>query len=127
METELDVTGEIVERQELLNGTESVTLEGIADGGWTVVSTISWNLGLVDFEGEGDLTLTRTDGAELYATATRVRVAAAGDEQRAFDAAFEVDGGTGTFEGAHGEVEARGYLGEDDFSGRFTVRLRERH
>ena len=29
---------------------------------------MSWNLGLVEYAGEGDLTLTRSDGAEIFAT-----------------------------------------------------------
>ena len=69
MRIEIDVAGEIVERQELLNGTETVSLEGVSrDGRWTLSGLVTWNIGLKSNTGEGDITLTRDDGAELFGT-----------------------------------------------------------
>ena len=126
MQIELQCEGEIVERSELLNGTESVTIDGAGDGAgsaWTIVSMLAWNLGLIDFAGEGDLTLARDDGAELYATATSVRVEESAAGELAFRATYEIDGGAGAFEGATGSVRASGVLSESGFSGTWQVVL----
>jgi hypothetical protein len=108
---ELHASGDVVEWQELLNGTETVTLKGAtADGAWTLSSVVSWNLGLVEFEGEGDLTLTRDDGSEIFATLERAEVSdscAADDEADvALRVRYVVDGGSGEFEGSEGHIAA---------------------
>jgi hypothetical protein len=128
MELRVEISGEIVERQELLNGTETVTIEGAdAAGEWALTGALSWNLGLVDYAGEGDLTLARRDGAELFGTLTRARVTeVAGDTGEAdheFRAAYEIDGGAGAFEGVSGESDAAGSFGGDSFRGVWSVRL----
>ena len=128
MELRIEISGEIVERQELLNGTETVTIEGTDDAGqWTLTGALSWNLGLVDYAGEGDLTLARRDGAELFGTLTRARVTETagegGDADHRFEAAYEIDGGAGAFEGASGEAQAEGSFGGDGFRGVWRVRL----
>ena len=90
MEIEIELAGEIVERQELLNGTETVSLEGeSADGRWTMSGLVTWNIGLVSNTGEGDITLTRDDGAELFGTLIRGDVAetSAGDSDEQADLA----------------------------------------
>ena len=72
MHIELDITGDIVERQELLNGSTILTLEGASlDGVWTMNGLLGWNIGTQRDQsdgGEGDLTLVRDDGSELFAT-----------------------------------------------------------
>lgn len=128
MELRIEVNGEIVERQELLNGMQSVTLEGPSlDGEWMLSGILSWNLGLVEFAGEGDLTLARRDGAEIFATLTAARVSepdeGSGDADFAFDASYEIDAGAGAFEGAAGAAEAAGVLAGDRFSGFWTLRI----
>lgn len=127
MELRIEIVGAIVERQELLNGTQMVTIEG-ADGGgrWTFAGTLSWNLGLVDYAGEGDLTLARADGAEIFGTLTWARVTEVGDSteaDHAFHIEYEIDGGAGGLDGAAGEAEATGSLGGDGFQALLVVKL----
>jgi hypothetical protein len=67
------VEGDVVERQELLNGTVVLTFEGASmDGAWRFSATASWNAGITASAPEGDLTLARADGAEVLATVTEV-------------------------------------------------------
>lgn len=132
MQIEMELAGEIVERQELLNGTETVSLEGeSADGRWTMSGLVTWNIGLVSNTGEGDITLTRDDGAELFGTLIRGEVSEAvgdGDEAAgyAMRLEYEIDGGTGTFESAAGTCVAAGSLAADSFWGHWTITLPER-
>lgn len=128
MELRIEITGEVVERQELLNGTETITIEGAdAAAEWTLVGALSWNLGLVDYAGEGDLTLTRADGAEIFATLVRADVAEAGDgiedADHTFRLTYEIDGGAGAFLDATGTASAQGTLAGDAFRGRWSARL----
>jgi hypothetical protein len=128
MELHIEMTGEVVERQELLNGTQSVTLEGADAGGvWALVAGLSWNVGLVDYVGEGDLALTRADGAEIFATLAHAAVVATQDSDEDADHAFrltyEIDGGAGTFADASGAASAEGSLAGDTFSGRWSLYL----
>jgi hypothetical protein len=139
MEFSLEISGDIVERSELLNGTESVTLQGVSDDSragdddrasegdrWDLTGIVSWNLGLVDYAGEGDLTLTRGDGAELYgslvsAAARRAEGDAAGDW--AIHAEYEIDGGSGQFDAASGRASAQIVLAGDTFRGQWAFDL----
>ena len=128
MDLKVEIEGEIVERQELLNGTQSVSLQGASsDGEWTLSGILSWNLGLVDFAGEGDLNLARRDGAEIFATLTSARVTDAEDDSpdadHAFAAAYDVESGTGAFEGVRGSAEAAGALAGDGFRGTWTLQI----
>ncbi len=129
MDQSIEFTGEVVERQELLNGTETITIEG-ADAAveWALVGALSWNLGLVDYAGEGDLTLTRADGAEIFATLVRAVVLEAGDgiedADHTFRLTYEIDGGAGAFLDATGTASAQGALAGDTFMGRWSVQLR---
>ena len=128
MELRIEITGEIVERQELLNGTQTITIEGAdAAGDWALVGALSWNLGLVEYEGEGDLTLTRADGAEIFATLVRADVAEAGDgiedADHTFRLTYEIDGGAGAFLDATGAGSAQGTLAGDAFHGAWSLRL----
>ena len=130
MEIEIEFVGEIVERQELLNGTETVSLEGASpDGRWTISGLVTWNIGLVSNTGEGDITLCRDDGAALFGTLVRGDVAeiSAGDGDAQADHAmrleYDMDGGGGAFEGATGSCLALGTLSGDRFAGRWVTRL----
>lgn len=129
MDLILDVTGDVVERQELLNGTESVTLEGMSDDGlWTITGIVSWNVGLVAYDGEGDLILARRDGAELFGTLVRADVTETSDADAVetdhlLRLTYEVDAGSGPFEGASGEAAAEATLSGGTFRGRWTVSI----
>lgn len=128
MHLELEITGDVVERQELLNGTTILTLTGAtADGVWTMTGLLSWNIGTQRDQsdaGEGDLTLTRDDGAELFATLSRADIADTGagmDADHTLHLAYEIDGGAGEFDGAAGTAAAVGALAADTFTGTWTV------
>ena len=128
MKLELRVTGDLVERQELLNGTQTVTIEGVSDdGAWSLVGSISWNRGLVDYPGEGDLTLTRGDD-EVFATLTVADVTELGedadpDADHLMNLQDEVDGGAGTFAQTAGTARAEGALAGDRFEGTWVLTL----
>ncbi len=120
---EIEISGDIVERQELLNGTRTVTLEGAtADGAWVLTSVVSWNLGLVEYAGEGDLTLARGDD-EVFATLVRAVVMAADDEEAdiALDVEYAIDGGAGGLAEAAGRITAQISLTAEQFEGRWQM------
>ncbi len=131
MELDIEIAGEIVEQQELLNGTRTVTLSGgSADGVWTLDGVVSWNRGLVEFAGEGDLTLVREDGAELYATLVRATVRDDAGEDEAevsLSVAYQVDGGTGELEDATGAIAGTVRIVAGGFEGRWTNRETTSH
>lgn len=133
MEITVEARGDVVERQELLNGTRSVTIEGASDDGrWRVEATLSWNLGLVDYAGEGDITLSSDEG-EIFGTVNAVEAheagssvgGIAGDDEGALQlrAVYSVDGGSGAFDGATGVCTAEVRLAGDTFAGRWRVAL----
>lgn len=126
----IEIAGDVVERQELLNGTESVTIEGADERGeWMLVGAFSWSRGLVDDAGEGDLTLSRADGDEIFATLTTARVVDAGgglgDADHSFVLTYEIDGGAGAYEGAVGDAAAEGSLAGPAFRGVWTLFVRD--
>lgn len=132
MQIEIEAAGEIAERQELLNGTETVSLEGeSADGSWALSGLVTWNIGLVSNTGEGDITLTNDDGSELFGTLVRGDVSeiAAGDAGsdggHAMRLEYEIDGGSGDFEAATGTCTALGTLAAFAFRGTWRVTLDE--
>jgi hypothetical protein len=121
------VTGEVISRQELLNGTETLTLEGgSADGSWSLVLEFSRNRGLVEFAGEGDITLTRSDGAELFGSLGEARVVETVDGALQFTLTFDLDGGSGEFEDAAGVAAGTGALGADTFDSQWRIELSDR-
>jgi len=122
MRLELEFNCEVVERQELLNGTEMIIIAGASAHGWTIDGTIAWNVGLVDFAGEGDLTLTSADG-EIYATLVRAVARPDEDDAWRFDLAYEADGGAGLFERVEGEIRAIGTLTGDVLAGCWIAEL----
>jgi hypothetical protein len=118
-EFRIDVSGDALEWQTLLSGAQIVTLEGASrDGAWTFSGTCSWNPRSGADATEGDLAITRADGAEIFATlagGTVVEQPSDADEYR-LSLRFVVDGGAGDFEAAAGKVEAAGRLRRQGFS-----------
>ena len=127
MNLDLAFAGDIVERQELLNGAQTVTLEGAtADGLWTLSAVVGWNIGLRENTGEGDITLARSDGAEIYGTLARGDVIEADETDDAthrLRLEYDVDGGAGEFASAAGSIVAEGSLSEETFGLRLTLSL----
>ncbi len=119
---DIEVTGDVVEWQTLLSGMQVVTLEGAsADGAWTLSGSCSWNVRAGPDASEGDLALTRADGAELFATLAVGQVVelpsdAADTADYEVRLEFTVDGGTGEFDGAIGTVVADGRLSREGFA-----------
>jgi hypothetical protein len=115
---EVEIAGDVVERQELLNGTQILTLEGrSADGGWTFVGGLSWNIGRKAVPAEGDITLTSADGDEIFGTVAGggVKDTVAEDADHLVALLYDIDGGTGRFESASGALHAEGRLHGDSF------------
>ncbi|HXK32761.1 MAG TPA: hypothetical protein VNM91_01955 [Dehalococcoidia bacterium] len=120
----IPVAGDVVQWDELLNGTQSVALEGRSDDGrWTVSALLTWNIGLEQRDPEGDLTLSCDDGAdggsEVFGTATaqtaREDPAEPGVYHLAVD--YEIDGGDGGFAGVTGTLRAELRVWRDSFAG----------
>ncbi len=118
---EIDIAGDVVEWQTLLSGMQIATVEGAtADGAWTLSGNCSWNPRSGLGASEGDLTLSRNDGAELFASlsaGTVVEELSESGDAAGYDAHLElaVDGGAGEFEGAAGSIVAAGRLSRDGF------------
>jgi hypothetical protein len=129
MELTIEIAGDVVEWQELLNGTQVLSLEGVsADGAWALSGSLSWNIGLRESSGEGDLTLSRADGAEIFATLTRADVHDVGereieDADHTMRLEYEIDGGEGEFASATGAATADGVLSGDAFRGRWLINI----
>jgi hypothetical protein len=127
MELRIEFSGDVVERQELLNGTQTITIEGAsADGKWTLVGSLSWNRGLVDFSGEGDLTLVCDGGDEMYGTPVRVLVEDADDDDDVdhhMQIQYEIDGGTGVYAAASGTARAEALLAGEQLRGTWVLTL----
>jgi hypothetical protein len=119
MDLDLRFRGDIVERQELLNGTQMVTLDGVTeDGAWTLVGDVSWNIGLAETH-ESDLTLASEADGELFATlaAGHVRDAAgSGDADYLLDLEYRIEGGSGSLADARGEFRLTGKLVNETFT-----------
>lgn len=128
MELRIEITGDVVEWQKLLNGTQIVTLEGASADGWTLSGSVSWNIRDASAAGEGDITLTRNDGAELFGSLVRAQVSEIGERDveeadRSMHLAYEIDGGSGAFEGASGSARTEGRLSAETFHGVWVVRV----
>jgi hypothetical protein len=90
-----------------------------------VEGSASWNLGLVDFAGEGDITLTR-GGDEVYGTLARIEVRDAsegGDADFEAEVEYDVDGGAGALEGASGRVRGRMVARAAALAGRWQLEV----
>jgi hypothetical protein len=119
----IEIAGDVVERQELLNRTQMLTLEGTGDG-WAFVGDLSWKLGPEGRASEGDITLTSVAGDELFASLSggHVREAGAGaDADHLLALEYEVDGGTGTYAESNGAIALEGRLRGDAFSAELKV------
>ena len=124
MELTLDINGAVVERSELLNGTLTVTLEGAtADGGWTFDGIVSWSRGLIDYPGEGDITLVSADD-QIFGTLVGATLRSGADDPlERLDLRYEIDGGEGGYEGASGSATGALDLEGASFRGRWVVTL----
>jgi hypothetical protein len=125
MELRIKISGDVVERQELLNGTQTITIEGASNDGWTLAGSVSWNRGLVDYAGEGDMTLSRGVD-EVFATLVRSDVEDPVDEagvDHLMKLQYEVDGGAGAFDGCTGHARADASLAADRFDGTWVITL----
>ena len=123
MEITIEASGDVAERSELLNGTESVALEGSGDG-WTVSVLASWSIGLVEYAGEGDITLARDDGA-IIAAVTQAALRTGDDGAEELRVRYEIDGGEGRFADAAGSIEATIRLDGATFAGIWRVTLED--
>lgn len=127
MDVVIHASGDVTERLKLLNGTQSVTIEGASDdGAWTLTGVVAWNIGLREFAGEGDLTLARDDGAEIFATLTRADVHEGGDDGASdytLRLAYDIDGGTGVYAGIAGSADGSGALSGEAFRLDVAVRI----
>jgi hypothetical protein len=123
----IDVSGDVVEWQTLLSGMQTATLEGAtSDEAWTLSGSCSWNLRSGPGASEGDLTLTRGDGAELFATlaaGTVVEFPSDATEAADYDVRLEftIDGGAGAFDAAAGSILVDGRLSREGFSFRLHI------
>lgn len=126
MDLRIAFSGDIVERQELLNGTQTITVEGTSeDGAWTMVGAISWNRGLVDYPGEGDLSLASEQG-EIFATLVGADVSDAdgdSDADHLIKLQYEIDGGSGEHDGVGGQATAEGRLAGETYAGVWVLTL----
>ncbi len=125
----IDIAGDVVEWQTLLSGMQTATLEGASsDGAWTLSGSCSWNPRSGPAAGEGDLTLSRDDGAELFATLAAGTVTerpSDAADAAAYDASLEfaVDGGAGALDAATGSIRAEGRLSRETFLLRIEVSI----
>lgn len=125
----IDIAGDVVEWQTLLSGMQTATLEGASpDGAWTLSGSCSWNPRSGADAAEGDLTLSRDDGAELFATlaaGTVVERASDAADAAAYDARLEftIDGGAGDFDDATGSIRADGRLSRETFSFHLQLKI----
>ena len=122
MEMDLEFTGDVVEWQTLLSGMQIVSLEGATgDVAWTLSGGCSWNVRAGSEASEGDLTLSRDDGGELFATlaaGTVVELPSDAADAADYDVRLEftIDGGAGEFDSASGVIDADGRLSRQAYS-----------
>lgn len=124
VELDLVISGDVVERQELLNGTQIVTLEGrSADGKWEMTGLLAWSMRSGEAL-EGDITLSEQGGAEIFATLVSGAVADAGEGSGAHDFRldYEIDGGSAAFSEASGSIVGMGAVEGVTFRGGWTIR-----
>jgi hypothetical protein len=130
MELEVHVEGDVVERTELLNGTRTIAIEGrSSNGAWVLSGVVSWNLGLVDYAGEGDASISGDEG-EIYATLTSAAVMPTaeddGDDRDVrLQIVYDVDGGVGRFSRVRGSINGDLAVKGDTFEGVWSGSLQE--
>ena len=129
MELVIDISGDVVEWQDLLNGTCIATLEGASpDGQWTLLGSVSWDTRSGSRASEGDITVSRADGSELFGTLAGGEVAEMGEDDTAdtgyaMRLEYDIDGGSGAFTSAAGRAAAQGSLSRDRFHARWIITL----
>jgi hypothetical protein len=126
MPPHIDITieGDVADRQELLNATQIVTIDGASpDGAWQLSALITWSMRDANAT-EGDVTLTCGDD-EIFATLTGGRVTERAETEggHAFSLEYETDGGAGAYADARGVITARGVIEESTFSGTWRVKI----
>ena len=129
----LEFDGEVSQKQEMLDGTRQVVLEGSADGddhaSWAITVTLAWTMGDEAEIEEGDLALSRDDGSEVYASLRAGRYRESGlpgleGAAEGFEAAFNIDGGEGAFASSAGSVRLRGTFTDERFAATADVRMK---
>lgn len=120
MDLLLHISGEVFERQELLNGTQSATLRGRTEQGEALEAAVSWSRGLVELGAEGDITVTLRDG-QLFGMLVHSEAELSPGGSLALDLRFEIDGGDGAYDAARGSIGASVVLEDDVFEGDWAV------
>jgi hypothetical protein len=91
MEKALTFAGEVVDQQTFLDGTREFTIEAQSDtatgdaGAWLLTLSFRWLAEIDASVEEGDLSLTGSDGAGVYATVTEGAAEMTYDEDSAED------------------------------------------
>jgi hypothetical protein len=114
----------VVERTDLLNGARQAVLDG-AGNGWMLMATVAWRIGLDAGPGEGEITLARADGDELYASAVSVAAEESPDGPERVTARLEIHGGVRAYDGAQGTATLEVTLAGDRFTGELNVDMSE--
>ena len=131
----LDFAGEVSQNHEMLDGTRQLVLEGAARDetrrSWTLTLSLAWTMRAEAEIEESDLTLSRDDGSEVYASLSAGRYregGLAGVEGAAegFDIDFDIDSGAGEFDSVAGSVHMSGTVDEQRFTAVAEVRLLSR-
>jgi hypothetical protein len=121
----IEIVGDVVERQELLNGNQTVAFEGAsADGAWMLSGTLTWNRGLEAGAEEGDLTLANGPD-EVFCSLTTASIQPAEDVGAAYRIAaeYDIDGGAGRFAAASGRLSLHATLEGDAVLARIEVAI----
>jgi hypothetical protein len=123
MRFQVQLHGEVVDRSDLLDGTQSITFEAASeDGRWQISGSVSWNLGMEDRAGEGDMSL-RADDGEIIAAVIRAEPGPAADDGLRIALVLEIDGASGSFAGSTGDGEGTLSLRGGDLAGVIELRL----
>ncbi|MBI5284747.1 MAG: hypothetical protein HY874_06600 [Chloroflexi bacterium] len=128
MDLVIDISGDVVEWQDLLNGTCIATLDGASpDGAWTLSGSVAWDTRSGGHAIEGDITLSAADGSELFGSLADGEVAEiaedAADAGYVMRLEYDIDGGAGEFASAIGSAAVQGGLSRERFHGRWTITL----
>jgi hypothetical protein len=125
----LRLEGVTVEEGDLLDATRMATISGQARDdagrGWRWEMSLSWTMALRSDFSEGDVSLLREDGAQIFATLTEGEyVEDPEEDEGSFTAVFQIEGGEGPFETARGSVETNCRVTGEEVEGEARVELR---
>jgi hypothetical protein len=129
VELVIDISGDVVEWQDLLNGTRLATFDGASpDGAWSLSGSVSWDTRSGSRATEGDITLARADGSDLFGTLAAGEVGEMGEDDtpdagHAMRLEYDIDGGSGEFASATGTATAQGSLSREEFHARWVITL----